>query len=136
MNDESKNLDKEQISLIKPRKSLSVVVEEIISKRQNEPYKKGLIVELNPLRSYTDLNTSTCRFKNMTVNDLSILHAAENFLQIPEKHDSLNKKGYLSKNFASKISSLYRRNKLRKDKKTAHFLFILVFTFFFCWVSI
>lgn len=48
-----------------------------------------------------------------------------------------NKQKYkMNASFVQKIVSLHRKNKLTKDKKAAHFLFILVFTFFVCWVSI
>lgn len=46
---------------------------------------------------------------------------------------SNKKKFRLNSSFASKLISLRKRNKLVKDKKSAHFLFILVFSFFFCW---
>lgn len=41
-----------------------------------------------------------------------------------------------NKSILLKINNLRKRNKFIKDKKSAKFLFILVFTFFCCWVRI
>lgn len=48
-----------------------------------------------------------------------------------------NKQNYkMNASFVQRIVSVQRKNKLSKDKKSAHFLFILVFTFFVCWVNV
>jgi len=64
--------------------------------------------------------------------------AHKNLLDVPLSSFSKNERIKESINIiiARKISNLRNRNKLIKDKKSAYFLFILVFTFFVCWVRI
>lgn len=45
-------------------------------------------------------------------------------------------KAKLNASFIDKLIIHRRRNLFIKDKKSAHFLFILVFTFFICWVRL
>ena len=75
------------------------------------------------------------------VQDISNLNTAlDNLLDIPvislPLPKVLKKKESLNISIARKLTSLRKRNKLIKDKKSAHFLFILVFTFFLCWVRL
>jgi hypothetical protein len=51
------------------------------------------------------------------------------------RRDSVAKK-FMNPSFVQKLISVRRKNKLVKDKKSAHFLFILVLTFFVCWVRL
>jgi hypothetical protein len=98
--------------------------------------------KINLKEGITRSNVKTELINNLekkTSLDISNLDSAhKNLLDVPLSSFSKNERIKESINIiiARKFSNLRNRNKLRKDKKSAHFLFILVFTFFVCWVRI
>ena len=98
--------------------------------------------KINLKEGITRSNVKTELINNLekkTSLDISNLDSAhKNLLDVPLSSFSKNERIKESINIiiARKISNLRNRNKLIKDKKSAYFLFILVFTFFVCWVRI
>jgi hypothetical protein len=137
-----------------------MIVDEMLSSRASQKNENASIMSLSTRES--NIMSYQTSFNEKFVKDFSNQsNAIDNFLHIKSRTKHVSEKNNRSLNpsltrklsmislrktirnkesiniiIASKISTLRNRNKLIKDKKSAHFLFILVFTFFVCWVRI
>ena len=90
----------------------------------------------------SEMNKNKHKIELSNTNQLEIDGHKMDMKQSEVLNDQLNnflgprrKQKRLNSSFINKLVSLRRRNLFIKDKKSAHFLFILVFTFFICWVK-